>query len=113
MKSNWYKFAKNQGDCFISAGRYISTNGIKNPNLVLVHAKIRPRMGPMKNVVYWHAWVEDGDKIIDLSNGKDIDSGQFEKNFYYLIADPQLVKKYTFKEVLEITTKVGNWGPWD
>lgn len=113
MKSNWYKFAKNQGDCFISAGRYISTNGIKNPNLVLVHAKIRPRMGPMKNVVYWHAWVEDGNKVIDLSEGKTGNAAEFDKNFYYAVADPQQIFKYTFKDVLKKTLSEQNWGPWD
>ena len=110
---SWYKFAKNIGDCFVAAGRYVVHNGITNPNLILVHARIRPRMGKMKNVVYWHAWVENGSQIIDPSNGKSGGESEFDKNFYYLMADPQEVRKYSFKEVLDKTTKEGNWGPWD
>lgn len=113
VQNSWYKSARNIGDCFVVAGKYVSGEGIKNPNLTLVHARIRPRMGKMKNIVYWHAWVEDGDKILDFSNGKTGEQAEYEKPFYYLLADPQEIRKYSFSETLKMTTEHGNWGPWD
>lgn len=113
MKTGWYKEAKNRGDCFLVSGRYISSEGITNPNLVLVHAIIKPRMGKMAGVSYWHAWIEDGNKVIDLSEGKTGTAAEFNKDFYYGVADPQQIFKYTFKEVLEKTLSEHNWGPWD
>jgi hypothetical protein len=108
----WYVTSKNKGDCFYVAGDYVCTEGISNPNLVLVHAMIRPRMGTMKNVTYWHAWVEDGDVVIDLSEGKSGDKARFKKEIYYLLADPQQTQRYTFKETIDKTLSEQNWGPW-
>lgn len=111
--NGWYKTAKNKGDCFFVSGQYVSSEGISNRNLTLVHALIRPRMGKMAGVVYWHAWVEDGNTVIDLSEGKQGEKARFDKTFYYAVADPQEIRKYTFKEVLEKTLSEHNWGPWD
>ncbi|MCK9435040.1 MAG: hypothetical protein M0R32_09550 [Candidatus Cloacimonetes bacterium] len=109
---SWYKTAKNKGDCFVVSGRYVSSEGIKNQNLTLVHALIRPRMGRLAGVEYWHAWVEDGNKVIDLSEGKTGEKSEFPKDFYYALADPQQIHRYSYEETLERTLAEKNWGPW-
>jgi hypothetical protein len=139
-KSNWYREAQGRydevpekhkgGDCFTQAGRYVLDEGIRgNKGFVLVHAIIRPLMGPLAGVDYGHAWVEDGDTIIDTARNNE----KMEKQSYYMLAGlinfptqedfenrnykptvkEDRIHRYTFEEVRQMAVERGDYGPWE
>lgn len=86
----------------------------KSGNPILVHALVYGQ-GAVKNLRFPHAWVEDGDTVIDQSNGRDI---QMDKRVYYAVGkiDPKqkgAYKTYTFKEMKKKLTSTGHYGHWD
>jgi len=133
---SWYKEANDKydhipesnkgGDCFTDAFEYIFQEGVlkgKN-NLVIVHAIIRPLMGELAGVEFGHAWVEDGDTIIDTSRNNE----QIEKQNYYLFAGllemPTMesqqfkiktnkIKTYSVEDAKRLAVEHGYYGPWD
>ena len=114
------------GDCFEAAGKYIMDNGVStwlNPDkkidkkLILVHGEVGGQ-GPLEGVRYGHAWVEDGNMVIDKSNGRDI---KMPKDVYYALGKvipdfppfkPNL-HKYTPEEFRKQVLRHEHWGPWD
>ena len=63
---------------------------------------------------FGHAWVENGSRVIDQSNGNDIN---FPKKLYYgLLKAPvkgTKLYKYTSEQVAINVLKIKHWGPWD
>jgi len=133
---NQYKFSQSKydklsdnlkhGDCFSKAGKYTLDNGLSNSNLKLVHAIICPVVGPVSGVEFGHAWVEDGDQVINTSNKNET----FEKSSYYVMAglinfimhDEQDFNKsikeeniirYSAQEARKLMIESGHYGPWD
>jgi hypothetical protein len=133
---SWYREAnekyehipeKNKGgDCFTNAFDYIFQEGILkgNNNLVIVHAIIKPMMGELAGVEFGHAWVEDGDTVIDTSR----DNQQMDKQSYYLFAGllimPTMenqqfeikkdkIKTYNIEDAKRLAVDHGHYGPWD
>jgi hypothetical protein len=119
---NWYKKSKEvnsenipssckSGDCYCAAGRYLMDNGLKNKNLLLVHGEVTGQ-GKIHGVQYGHAWIEDGENIIDVSQRKFL---QIPKIIYYSIGqiDESKVFKYSYKDLLKKTLQTGHWGPWE
>jgi len=120
------------GDCYEAAGKYImdmcNDSGCHS---TLVHGEVAGQ-GPLAGVRYGHAWVEDGNTVIDKSNGRDL---EMPKAIYYAIGqiaspdmskwgtpegmqDPELfsggnLHKYTWEEAREKILEYGHWGPWD
>jgi len=93
-------------------------------DLVLVHGEVSGQ-GSLEGVRYGHAWVEDGDTVIDQSNGRDL---RVPKVFYYTLGQissetfddegyspmgGQNVHKYTWEEAREKIIESEHWGPWD
>ena len=118
MKTKWYKKASEDipescrgGDCYCSAGRYMMSNGINNPHLFLVHGEVTGQ-GKIKGIRYGHAWLEDGDSCIDVSQGKHL---VLPKPFYYALGgiNEDKIYKYNYEEMIEKTAETGRWGPWD
>jgi hypothetical protein len=96
------------GDCYVAAGRYMLDHGSRRP-IVLVHGDVIGQ-GRLEGVKYGHAWIVDGDMVIDKSNGRDL---KIDKDLYYMIGQITNTHKYTYKQTLEKTTKTGHWGPWE
>lgn len=106
------------GDCYEAAFHYIMDHvlgmGVKEPNhgLRLVHGEVAGQ-GPLEGVTYGHAWIEDGDIVIDQSNGRDI---RMPRSLYYRIgkiAEIGNTHVYTPEEVRTKVLKHNVYGPWD
>ena len=81
---------------------------------VLVHALVYGQ-GSVAGLRFPHAWVEDGDIVIDQSNGNDI---RIDKRVYYAIGKVKPNQKGAYKtySYIEMTRKLrstGHYGPWD
>ena len=116
-----------KGDCYEAAGQYMMkecTFGKDDCGLVLVHGEVGGQ-GHLEGIRYGHAWVEDGDTVIDKSNGRDI---RMPKAFYYMIgrisretfdddgynpAGGQNVHRYPWSEARGKIMEYEHWGPWD
>ena len=101
------------GDCYQVVGSYVMDNALmgNNPNLLLVHGIVIGQ-GSISGIEYGHAWVEDGNNCIDLSQGRDI---KMPKVLYYALGniDPSKQFKYTPEEMRKKILDTGHWGPWD
>jgi len=117
------------GDCYEAAANYVINNSgvvsflvppgaTARPGLMLVHGEVTGQ-GKIEGVKYGHAWVEDGDLVIDVSNGRDL---QLPKAAYYALGrvdndGAQRIKpnlhRYTAKEARRNLVMHGHWGPWD
>ena len=105
---------KNQnGDCYIKAYQYFQANAFKNNNLILVHGLVTGQ-GPLEGIVYNHAWIEDGNKIIDLTLPPKLQKS-FSKSKYYKIGKikESNVYKYNYNEVIEKSIEYKTYGPWE
>lgn len=91
------------GDCYVQAYRYMQSH----PNVTLVHGIVTGQ-GPIEGLQYNHAWIEDGDMVIDKTINLTI-----PRVVYYAIGNINIVKKYSYKEMLENSLKYKTYGPWD
>ena len=118
---NWYKLATKYhkgipkkcqlGDCYCIAGHYLMDNGISNPNLVMVHGEVSGQ-GQISGIRYGHAWIEDGDMVIDNSNNRNL---KIPKMIYYAIGNIEADKtfRYNLEQMRRKVLDTGHWGPWD
>lgn len=106
------------GDCYAAAGRYIldhsmmAPSGTEKSNLRLVHGEVAGQ-GPLEGVTFGHAWVLDGDTVIDQSNGRDI---RMPKTIYYALGAIDRIDNlhvYTPEQARERMLRYGHFGPWD
>jgi GNAT superfamily N-acetyltransferase len=106
------------GDCYEAAARYLLDNvlgmGVKEPNhnLRLVHGEVAMQ-GPHLGKTMGHAWIEDGDNVIDQSNGRDI---RLPKNVYYQLGKINELNNfhvYTPEEARSRLIDLQHYGPWD
>lgn len=109
---------RQSGDCYEAAIHYLLDHvlgaGVKNPSqdLRLVHGEVAGQ-GPLEGVTYGHAWIEDGDMVIDCSNGRDI---RMPKILYYTlghIAELDNIHVYTPEEARARVLEQHVYGPWD
>jgi hypothetical protein len=98
------------GDCFKVATNYIIENSILrgNKDLVLVHGIVTGQ-GPVFGVKYQHAWVENNNTVIDMSNGKNV---SISKDLYYAIGKILNTKRYVPNQVRKMLLKHKHYGPW-
>ena len=101
------------GDCYEAAGKYIMDKCLfagPNCDLILVHAEVTGQ-GPIQGLKHGHAFVLDGDTVIDRSNGRDV---RLPKQVYYNLGNiGDNLHEYTFKEFRRKVTEYRHWGPWD
>ena len=103
-----------RGDCYQANGKYFLDNAVfkNNSGMKIVHGEVTGQ-GPLEGINYGHCWVEDGDTVIDVSNGNNI---RMPKALYHRlgrIAENNNIKKYSWNEFqMNIVTKE-HWGPWD
>ena len=80
---------------------------LKSKDAVLVH-------GIVINTKSWepmgHCWIEDGDMVIDRSNGNEVICPAV---LYYAIGNIGEVKKYSRKEYARKLMEFEHWGPWE
>jgi len=91
------------GRCYELAGRYVSSHH----DAVLVHGELINKF-TIGHPKVEHAWVEEGDEIFD-----PVMNRRFPKDVYEGIFQPVPHKRYSWIDVIKITNKTGNWGPWD
>jgi GNAT superfamily N-acetyltransferase len=106
------------GDCYEAAARYLMDNaigmGVKEPNnnLRVVHGEVAMQ-GPHTGKTMGHAWIEDGDNVIDQSNGRDF---RMPKNVYYQLGKINELNNfhsYTPEEARGRLIDLQHYGPWD
>jgi hypothetical protein len=101
------------GDCYEAAGKYIMDECMfapKDCNLILVHAEVSGQ-GPLGGYKYGHAFILDGDTVIDKSNGRDI---KMPKSDYYGIGKIGAnAHEYSFEDFRRKVLDHKHWGPWD
>ena len=76
----------------------------------LVHGVVTGQ-GPIAGMQYGHAWVEDGDKIIDMTLPSHLRS--LPKDVYYALGHIDITRRYNANQVLKMLDKFGTYGPWD
>lgn len=85
----------------------------RNPNLMLVHGEVTGQ-GPIAGVQYGHAWIEDGETVIDTSNGRHL---RMSRATYYGLAqidpDKPNIHRYTAEQARRQLLKYRHYGPWD
>ena len=95
------------GDCYEAAGKYMLSNS--DSGCVLVHG-IPMGQGPIAGIRMGHAWVEQGDLVIDNSNGRSV---KMPKAVYYALGQIEFTIRYTMAEFMEKVLESKHWGPWD
>ena len=95
------------GDCFVVA----LNKFMEDPQRYkLVHGVVTGQ-GAIAGIQYCHAWVEDGDNVIDMTLPADM--RVFPKDAYYAIGNIKITKKYNYRQTLENVCKYETYGPWD
>jgi len=110
------------GDCMEAAANFMmrchsNFFGEQEKNMkgaVLVHALVWGQ-GTVMGMRFPHAWVENGDTVIDRSNGRDI---RMDKRVYYAMGqikpkETGTYKVYTYQEMKKKLTSTRHYGPWD
>jgi hypothetical protein len=109
------RVAAGLGDCYEANGKYFMDKALfpgTDKSLRLVHGEVTGQ-GPLSGVNYGHAWVEDGNTVIDVSNGKNV---RMPKDLYYALGGIDRndnLHKYTAREFQRKISDYEHWGPWD
>lgn len=104
--------SKNRGgDCYQAAANYVIEHAIlgQDKHLVLVHGLVTGQ-GAIEGIQYGHAWVEDGDTVIDVSNGRNL---RLPKDLYYTIGHITHTFEYKAEEAQKKLLQTEKYGPWD
>ena len=101
------------GDCYEAAGKYMMDNCMMGGcDFVLVHAEVAGQ-GHLQGITYGHAFVLDGDTIIDVSNGRNL---KLPKAVYYALGQVDNIgniHEYTWEEARRLIVDFEHWGPWE
>ena len=102
------------GDCYEANGNYFMTKSLsgEGSEMRLVHGEVTGQ-GSLEGINYGHAWVEDGDTVIDVSGGKSL---RMPKMAYYALGGIDRNNNLHKYSPLEFQAKVAeyeHWGPWD
>lgn len=95
------------GDCFVQA---LHTFMEDPSSYTLVHGVVDGQ-GPLEGIQYCHAWVEDGDYIIDKTMPPQYQNLPID--VYYNIGNIKITRKYDLKGVCNMVDKYETYGPWD
>ena len=95
------------GNCFVVAlNKFME----KPYQYTLVHGVVTGQ-GAIEGLQYCHAWVEDGNTVIDMTLPERM--RKFPREVYYAIGKIDITRKYSGKEVLDMVEKYMTYGPWD
>ena len=100
--------ANKNGDCYQLSYDYFNRT---SSSAKLVHGLVTGQ-GALEGIRYNHSWVEEGNKVIDMTLPK-----QFQKSLsismYYQIGKIKTVYKYNRKDVIDKSLEYGTYGPWN
>ena len=102
------------GDCYEAAVKYMFDKCVFDPscNLILVHGEVMGQ-GPLEGVTYGHAWILDGDTVIDKSNNGSL---TLPEAVYYSIGRINEIGNlhtYTWADARKKLIEFEHYGPWD
>lgn len=108
------RVAAGLGDCYEANGRYFMKEALfdGDSGLRLVHGEVTGQ-GPLEGVNYGHAWIEDGNTVLDMSNGRKT---RMPKALYYALGNIEgndNIYRYSASEFRRKISKYEHWGPWD
>ena len=104
-----------KGDCFEVAGRAMIdlTEEQEMYGMKLVHAYVYGQ-GDLTGRRFEHAWNEQGDVVLDNSNGNSV---VLRKEQYYeaggVVGEAGAYASYDKEKSMINLLKHGHWGPWD
>ncbi len=97
------------GNCFEAAVKFVQDATVLEwpDDYRVVHGNVAAlRQDEAVN----HAWVEEGDVVHELSNGRNL---AFFRHAYYERHQVTNIRKYTVSEALRLCVEHGHSGPWD
>lgn len=114
-----FRKAQETGDCYEAAFQHMMSDAMRSgignmaTDLKLVHAEVAGQ-GPLDGIRYGHAFVLDGNTVIDKSNGRNL---VMPASKYFMLGDikkaPSKYFEYSWKEVQKKAVTTGHYGPWD
>jgi len=90
-----------EGDCYKNVQDYLLDNDL--PNAFIIHGQIVNKEGKVIN----HAWIENGDEIIDPTTGISTSKSMYDDKL-----SPKEESRYDFSEALKMRFKTNNYGAW-
>ena len=106
------KAIKSDGTCFVDAYEFLSKN--VNPKYKLVYGLVTGQ-GIIEGIRYNHAWIEEGNTVIDTAmKAQGASTYKFPKELYYAIGqvEDKTTFSYTHKEMIKNMLDTENYGPW-
>jgi len=93
------------GDCYVQTGSYMMGSPKKGD--VLVHGRPTLQVAPF--IEYGHAWIENGDQVMDLAGGY-----RGDRFLYYTLGkiDYKNNLVYTPAQARQFMASHGHFGPW-
>ena len=102
-----------RGDCYEAAAKLMTDICMFGScDLVLVHGEVMGQ-GPLDGITYGHAWVLDGNMVVDRSNGGNVILPQ---PVYYSVGKIDEINNthtYTWSEARKKLVEFEHYGPWD
>ena len=109
------KLPAKTGDCYQAAIEYCFNkllNSETTDNLKLIHGEVAGQ-GPLEGLTFGHAWIEEGDTVIDPSNGRTV---VMPKELYYALGCIKQINnlhQYDWNETRSKITQYKTYGPWE
>jgi hypothetical protein len=97
------------GDCYEAAAKLLYAHR-SCPGIVLVHGTVTGQ-GPIAGMRYGHAWIEIGDAVLDLSNGRFVCARR--KTYYAAGEIREPVARYDFEAAARQMLETRHYGPWE
>lgn len=101
------KKAKGKGQCFNKVYLWAEKNFFPGLTVKVCHGLVVGQ-GPIEGLIHGHAWLEDGDTVIDLQHKVTM-----SKLEYYKTAKLKKVVRYSLKQALQLGYNTGHAGPWN
>jgi hypothetical protein len=100
------------GQCYQVAYHYFDKNYPRNHNLRLVHGLVTGQ-GPIKGIIYNHAWVEDVQKKIVIDETFPEPYRVMPVDLYYRLGKVVSTYKYDLMQVMMKASTFKTYGPWE
>jgi hypothetical protein len=113
LAARWLKALRADGDCYEANGKYILFEHPGDPSIVLVHGEVTGTGMQVLGLNYGHAWIEEGNTVLDFSNGRTVRMSKAEFYKRGSISKNNNMHRYTYHEAAEKAVLTGVWGPWD
>jgi hypothetical protein len=96
-----------EGECYRNVYKYLTQNEHLIPGARIVHGSVLSiSIGRRKRIL--HAWIEHDGDVIDPTQGVTI-----SRKDYYRLVGAKAHAKYTFEQLMVMSLRNMNWGPWE